>query len=400
MNTLRSTFLLLGIFFWATAAAASDAVSSTLIYSINVDDTANVLSPEARQRLTVRLDQFHQAGTPEGTIERDDFNVHLHICTLKTTKGSSPGKTVDTLYRNWRSGGEAGNYFERQVILFVFPQERQALFVAGAEIPPSVKQAVQATEPSLSAVFTGNMESALIAVIDRLAAALHLPADYHDAPPLPGGPGPVWGKLVWGRGMRTWTMSESEEQLVLQAVVNASRDAGHPIVLVQDPELRFFSLPERAEQMARAWPDRTILLLSNSTGSDMEVVLRPADAIKLRFSRETIHRIESEVVAAAKDAELDRTLIRVIGEVGAIAAGHPVAAWIPREHPIQALLGGRDASDDKRIKLGIGTFFKLVALILLLVWIWFFIKDPRQATVGLIFIIIDLFLGSGTSQRR
>ena len=389
MKSFRTGLLLLG--FLTVGAGTFRVNAGSVMESLpndQVRDDAGFLSPDARERVRARLNQFYSAGAPRGSAHRAN-DVQLYVYTVRNSGRSGPDRFLQDLYRSWRSvEKEQGTYVEREVILFVFQAERQARVISGKEIPPGIQEALKAVEPDLPSLFAGQPEEALLAVIDRLAALAGVPATYHDPPPVPADPGPLFGTIRPGEGDR---------DALVRAVEEASRRAGNNVVLVMNPELNFFPPRQRAEQLAAAWPGRTLLLICeypvNST--NVVVVLRPDDRLSGRFSKSEIDRLEREVVEAANGKELGRTLVRALGEIGALSAGQPLSTWSPWRHPLEALTGGRDASSDARFVGTVNGLFKLAFLIAGLVWLWFFIHDPREATVGLLYFLLSAFLGGG-----
>ena len=384
---IRAGLVLLGLLVSGegTLLADSAAIARSMPRG-RVTDEAGFLPPDARERAGMRLDQFYSAGAPRGQAHRPgDFQ--LQVYTVKSAGRSSPDRFLEELYRSWRSVAKTeGTYVEREVILFLFLAERQARVVAGNEIPPEIQRAVKAIEPDLPSLFAGSPEPARLAVVDRIAALAGVPSTYHDPPPVPTDPGPVFGRRRW---------SDTERAALAEAIGRASARAGHPIVLASDPELNYFTPRQEAEHLAAAWPGRTILLIGYypTDSTDLAVVLRPADSVSGRFPKPDLERIERQVLEASKGSELDRTLVRVVEEIGALSAGEAVTAWSPWRHPFEALTGGRDASSDARFLAAGNAFFKLALLVAILVWLWFFFHDPREATVGLLYLLLNAFLG-------
>jgi uncharacterized membrane protein YgcG len=388
MKPLRVGLLLLGLLSLGEGALRADdvAIGRTMPRGAVTDD-AGFLAPDAQERVLTRLRQFYSAGAPRGQAHRPgDFQ--LQVYTLKSAGRSSPDRFLEELYRSWRSVAKTqGTYVERQVTLFLFLAERQARVVSGNEISPEIRQAVKGIEPDLPSLFVGRPEAALLSVIDRIASLTGVPAAYHDPPVVPSDPGSIFGGWRWSDGVR---------EALSGAAAKASVEAGHPIVLASDPELNHFSPRQGAEHLAAAWPGRTILLLSHypTDSSELLVVLRPADQLASRFPKAQVERIERQVLEASKGDELDRTLVRLLGEIGSLAARQRLETWSPWKHPIQALTGGRDASSDARLVASVNGFFKLALLVAVLGWLWFFFHDPREATVGLLYFLLNAFLGS------
>lgn len=339
--------------------------------------------PRARQHVVTRLRQFEQA--PSSSVSGAASFVP-HVYTVSRATASSPDEAIEDISRSWRSQTK-DEFWEEDVILFVFPAARQARLVCGSKVPAHVRELLAPVAPDVVSIFAGEPEPALLAVIDRIAALLGIPADYKAPPPVPPEPPPIFGK--WPRGA-------SEEAGLAVAIEAASKEAGHSIVLVQNPDLRFFTPSERAEQLAAAWPGRIVLLLRREENVPIpKIVLHPADEVRSRFPREQIDRIEHEVAAAVVEDHLDETLTRVVKEIAALSAGKPLAAWNPWKHPVEWLLGGPDASSEtKRARIGFA-FFKLVALVAAVAWLAWFVRHPGDATVGLVAFIVE-----GFSTRR
>ncbi len=350
-----------------------------------VDDAA-FLSPEARQRVVTRLRQLEQA--PSSAVQDGGWYVP-HIYTVPGATASSPDEAIEELRRSWRSRAKDESW-EEDVILFAFPGARRARLVCGRDVPERVRELLAPAAPDVEAVFAGEAERGLLDVIDRIASLLGIPADYKAPPPVPPAPPPIFG---------TWPRGSSEAADLAVTIEAASKEAGRPIVLAQNPEMKFFGPSERAEQLAAAWPGRIVLLLRREEGVPAPaVVLRPADEVRGRFPREQVERIEREVAAAVLENHLDETLTRVVKEIAALSAGKPLTAWSPGKHPVQWLLGGPDASSRTKLaRIGFG-FFKLAALGAAVAWLVWFVRRPGEATIGLIAFIVAGF--STTRFRR
>ena len=366
-------------------APAGGAVIVNGLPTALVDDAA-FLPPEARQRVVTRLRQFEQA--PSSVVENGGWFVP-HIYTIVGTMASSPDEAIEEIRRSWRSRAK-DEFWEEDVILFAFPGARGARLVCGRDVPEHVRELLASASPDVEAVFAGDPERGLLGAIDRIASLLGIPADYKAPPPVPRTPPPIFG---------TWPRGASEAARLAVAIEAASKEAGHPIVLVENPEMNFFGPGERAEQLAAAWPGRSVLLLRREENVPAPAVaLRPADEVRGRFPRERVERIEREVAAAVLENHLDETLTRVVKEIAALSAGKPPAMWSPWKHPVAWLLGGPEASPETKLaRIGFG-FFKLAALGAAVAWVVWFVRRPGEATIGLIAFVVAGF--STTRLRR
>ena len=184
----------------------------------------------------------------------------------------------------------------------------------------------------LLAVFREAPEPGLVKVVDRIDRALSgLPKTYQASPPIPADPGFIYGNPPF---------AEADVRALSEAVERASREAGHPIVLVLNPAKGLEAPVERMEKLAAAWPGRTLVGVFTN---ERAALLHPADAVKARFSDADRRRIAAEIGRSLKRPTRARTLTRLVGEIGAISAGRPPAPWVAWKHPFRTIAGGQDA---------------------------------------------------------
>jgi hypothetical protein len=122
----------------------------------------------------------------------------------------------------------------------------------------------------------------------------------------------------------------------------------------------------------------------------VQIAIQPVDAGKARFDAATLKRFESEINEAQVRGKLMHAVARVVLEVGAIEAGAPVEKWNPWKHPIQAVTGGQDATDDERMNAFIEFLFGLGFVGVCFWWMWMFIGNPREALGALFFAALDV----------
>lgn len=182
-------------------------------------------------------------------------------------------------------------------------------------------------------------------------------------------------------------------------VANASQQAGHPVVLWVTSKEWDGAAATQADQFAAKWPDRTIMVV-NIYHLDATVAIRPAVEVKDRFEASTLKRIEDEIVVAMRKERLNVAMARLVGEVGAIAAGKPPEVWDSQKHPIQALMGGQDVSEkDKTTNALINIMAGLVLLGLFLWWLRIFLGNPKEALLGLAVLVVEGSLSSLSGGR-
>jgi uncharacterized protein len=182
---------------------------------------------------------------------------------------------------------------------------------------------------------------------------------------------------------------EARKELEL-AVADASRLAGHPIALFINPRNETGTSDQQAEKFAGAWPGRTIVVVNVLPSRDIQLAIRPIDAVQDRFDAPMRKRFDGEVAAAMLRGQWSHAIARVVREVGATAGGKTVEKWNPWKHPIQALTGGKDASDDERLNAFIEFLFGLGFLGLFFWWLWMFTGNPRAALGALFMAAVDV----------
>ena len=286
-----------------------------------VTDRAGLLPDESRERVEARLRKL---------TESHPF-VRVYVYLLPGADGRPPGDVTQEFYRRWKMRDrELGDGL---ATIFVFEKEHEARLFLGQGAPPGFESAVAGVGDDLLAVFREAPEPGLVKVVDRIDRALSgLPKTYQASPPVPAEPeGPVCGSLPY---------VEADLRALSEAVERASREAGHPIVLVLNPAKGLESPVERMEKLAAAWPDRTLVGVFTN---ERAALLHPADAVKERFSDADRRRIAAEIGRSLNRPTRARTLTRVVGEIGAISAGRPPAPWVAWKHPFRTLAGGQDA---------------------------------------------------------
>jgi uncharacterized membrane protein YgcG len=373
MKTFRGILL----FALLVSGTARDAMPQTNVadtYPMSqVNDDAKLLSSEVSERLNLRLKKLYKASNDK---------ISFDVCTLKSANGLSTEAAVADLYRRWKAEPSSGNA-DRLALIFVFAAERELRLFVGSDTPPELKLAVQDIAPRQIANFPQDVEPAIEQIINRIAANLHILPTH----PLPAVPeGPIYGKPNNDNSFQSVNIIEDGDlPIIADAIVKASLQARHPIVLVLNPEEGLNRSDQITKQIEATWPEQTLLFLYQA---DRDVVLRPAPELKSRFSEETIARIESEIVDATSGHKgntqgmLRRSLVRTAGEIGAIAEGHPRPAWHPWMHPLQKLAGGPDAEWTEGIIPGL---FLIALLALIGFFAVLFVKDPVGTTLGLLF---------------
>jgi uncharacterized membrane protein YgcG len=389
MTSLRSLLLCGMLVAPALNAAPQADPSDDFPYpTAYVMDIAHVLPPGADERLSVRLKQLYFASHEK---------VSLNAYTLRSARWGSPETVEQDLMRAWGAMPNIKDYADEVAVLFVFADERETRIFLGKSAPKELVTAVQGIEPQRVADVTQDVEPVLMGIIDRIAANLGIPATYHDPPPVPAATGEsIVGKPGTGAPLQTGNaFTDADLKTLATALEGASHEAGHPIVLVLNPETGLFSPQTISANLTAARPDTTLLILFQTTG---EAFLRPASSFKGLFSEESIGRIEGDLhdaMAIEKNnghGRLGRTLTRTVGEIGAIAGGHPPSEFTPQLHPLLMLAGGQDADWHDGI---IPALFLLAFLILFGFWFAWFIKDPVGALVGLVFFAVEGALGGG-----
>jgi hypothetical protein len=181
------------------------------------------------------------------------------------------------------------------------------------------------------------------------------------------------------------------------AVALASKQAGHPVALFINPKKETGTAAEQAQRFATAWPDRTIVVIAILPSNEVQLAIQPVDADKARFSAVMQKRFESEINEAQVRGKLMHAVARVVMNVGAIEAGAVVEKWNPWKHPIQAVTGGQDASDQERMNAFIEFLFGLGFVGICFWWMWMFMGNPREALGALFFAALDVGASAAVS---
>lgn len=194
-----------------------------------------------------------------------------------------------------------------------------------------------------------------------------------------------------------WAPGGEPDAALAQAVENASQKAGHPVVLWRLASAEENAADQYANQFATQWPDRTIMVV-NIYHLGSTVAIRPAAAAKERFTPATLERIAGEIQTAQRKDRLNLALARLVGEIGAIAAGETPEAWDEGKHPLQALMGGQDVPEDEKLRnAAINVAAGLLVLGLLAWWLRLFLGNPREALIGLFVLLVEGSVSSMSS---
>ncbi|MFI5120155.1 MAG: TPM domain-containing protein [Thermoanaerobaculia bacterium] len=333
-----------------------------------VTDEAGLFVPEARDRVAARL----------AKLEKWASFVKVYVYTLRSVNGVPVTDAMQELYRRWKMRDR--EMYDGLATVFLFGAERQARVMLGQGAPPGLEGAMPDIGRDLSAVLAPGSEppneAALLRVIDRIQEGLRGPTTWLDSPPIPDDP----GGSVYGNP----PFEETQARSLVEAVERASKASPHPVVLVFNPAKGLNTPLERTNKLEKAWPSRILLGVFTQ---EMSVTMAIPDDVKDRFTDEEKRRIGNEVDRAMTKGTLVRTLARVTGEMGAIAAGHPPAPWIAWKHPFQTLAGGQDETPlPPPLALGIG----IAALALAFWFLYALVTNPK---VVITVIAIDLVEG-------
>ncbi|MFI5182084.1 MAG: TPM domain-containing protein [Thermoanaerobaculia bacterium] len=308
-----------------------------------VTDNAQLLSSEARARLTERLERLRETSA----------FVRVYLYTLRSANGAPPPDATQELYRRWRMRDR--ELWDGLATVFVFRDEKKALVMLGQGAPARSEEALVGVTSDLAAIFGDDPEGALSRVIDRIDKSLEGDtSSWIDSPPVPAEPsGPVHGNPPFA--------DEGVTRGLEDAVRRASTPE-HPIVLVLNPAKGLDSPDQRSGRLEKAWPGRILLACYTS---DLSVTLAVPDALRDRFSDEQRSRLVQEIRAAMTNASYPRTLARIVGEIATLAEGRPLVPWVAWRHPLKTLGGGQD-EDPAPLAAGIG-----IAAVLLVLVLWF-----------------------------
>jgi len=348
---------------WSLAQPARPAAPAAW-----VTDDAGLFAPDARDRIAARL----------AKLKGFTSFVKVYVYTLRSANGGPVADAMQELYRGWKMRDR--EMYDGLATIFLFSEERQARVMLGQGAPPGLEGAMPDVGRDLSAVFAPGAgppnEAALLRVIDSIQEGLRGPTTWLDSPPVPDDP----GGSVYGNP----PFEEPQLRELSEAVGRASRISPHPIVLAFDPAKGLNTPLERTNKLEKAWPDRILLGVFTQ---EMSVTMAMPDDVKDRFSDEEKRRIGYEVDRSMTRGTLVRTLARVTGEMGAIAAGRPPAPWVAWRHPFQTLAGGQDEVPlPPLLALGIG----IAALAVTGWFLYALVTDPK---VVLTVIAIDLVEG-------
>jgi hypothetical protein len=181
-----------------------------------------------------------------------------------------------------------------------------------------------------------------------------------------------------------WAPERYPSPALNDAVANASQQAGHPVVLWVLSKKEPGSVVVLANRFAEKWPDRTLMLV-NDNQLTATLVLRPAAAVKDLFTPLTSGRMEVQMQEAMRLDRVELALARLVGEVGAIAAGQTPEPWDPKRHLLQSMMGGQDVAEkDKWGNLALTLLFPLAIIGLLAWWLRLFLGNPKEAILGLL----------------
>jgi uncharacterized membrane protein YgcG len=371
MKVVRGLVLLALLF----PALAVFAQTDDTFPTAQVSDEAHILGTDAEWRLVQRLHKFYK-------LSGDKVSIQVYV--VAGTKGRGPDAAIADLVGHWKSGPYAADV-DALTILFAFVDEHDLRLYLGSAVPPDVKEALANIAPQQLANVKTDLEPAIEKTIDTIAADLHIETA---APPAAHADGPIFGKPVNDSSVDSPNvLTDDDLPLIAGALGEASKEAGGPIVLLLNPE-RGVDRPEQVTRKIEAErPAETLLFLYQA---DKSAVLRPSPALSSHFSDATISGIETQLAGAMKykssPGTLRRALLRLIGDIGALGAGHPHSQWNPWMHPLQKLAGGVDAEWHDGIIPGL---FLLALLGLLSYVAVLFVRDPVGTTVGLFFMFAE-----------
>ncbi len=336
-----------------------------------VTDEAELFTPESRDRIAARLAKVK------------DFAsfVKIYVYTLRSANGMPVTDAMQELYRRWKMRDR--EMYDGLATIFLLGEERQARVMLGQGAPPGLEGAMPGIGGDLSAVLAPGAappdEAALLRVIGRIQESLRGPTTWLDSPPVPEDP----GGSVYGNP----TFEEAQLRALVEAVERASRISPHPVVLVFNPAKGMDTPLERANKLEKAWPGRILLAVFTQEAS---VIVAIPDDVKDRFTDEQKRRIGYEVDRAMTRGTLVRTLARVTGEMGAIAAGHAPTRWVEWKHPFQALAGGQDEAPlPPPLALGIG-----IAALSLALWVFYsLVTNPKIVLTVIAIDLVDGLIG-------
>lgn len=367
-----AAFLLVGLLAGPTAAGSPATSAPTFLVtppapSSFVMDEARLFSPETRRRIVERLKK----------LEGERTYVVVYVYTLSTTHGRPATEVAQELYRLWKMRDR--ELWNGLATIFVFSREREARLMLGQGAPPGIEESLAGAVGDLRAVFTEGPEAPLLRVIDRIEAGLAGAPTWLDSPPMPAEPGgPVWGNSPF---------EETETRALAEAVEGASRRSPAPIVLVLNPAKGMDSSHERAGKLEAAWPGRLILAVFTS---DFTVLLSIPDSLKDRFPDAEKQRISAEAYRAIARGTLPKTLSRLVGEIGAIAEGHPPSPWIWWKHPLEAIAGGQD---DEPVEPAVALGIAIVALLFVAWFLHLLITNPLAVVAFLAEGMVEGLIG-------
>jgi uncharacterized membrane protein YgcG len=339
-----------------------------------VSDEAHILGTDAEWRLVQRLHKFYK-------LSGDKVSIQVYV--VPGTKGRGPDAAIADLVQHWMAGPYATDV-DALTMLFAFVDERDLRLYLGSATPPEVKEALGNITPQQLANVKTDLEPAIEKTIDRIAADLHIETA---APPAAHTDGPIVGKPVNDPFNSPNMLTDDDLPLIAGALADTSKRTGSPVVLLLNPE-RGVDRPEQITRTIEAErPSETLLFLYQN---DKSAVLRPAPALRSRFSDAAISGIETQLAGAMQythsQGTLRHALLRLIGDIGALGAGHPHSQWNPWMHPLQKLAGGVDAEWHDGIIPGL---FLLALLGLLSYVAVLFVRDPVGTTVGLFFMFAE-----------
>jgi Beta-propeller domains of methanol dehydrogenase type len=343
--------------------------------STQVSDLAHILGPDAEWRLAQRLHKFY-------ALSGDKVSIQVYVAA--GTKGRGADAPIADLVQQWKSQ-PGGRDADTLTMLFAFVDEHDLRLYLGSGVPPAIKEALENITPQKLANVQTDLEPAIEKTIDRIAADLHL----ETAPPPAAQPeGPIFGKPVNdGSFDSPNVLADADLPMIASALAEASKDAGGPIVLLLNPE-RGLDRPEQITGTIEAERPAETLLFVYQT--DKSAVLRPSPALRSHFSDAAISRIETQIAGAmthkSSSGTLRRALVRLIGDIGALGAGHPRPEWNAGMHPLEKLAGGPDAEWRDGI---IPALFLLVLLGLLAYLGVLFVRDPVGTTIDLLFLLAE-----------
>ena len=380
-----SLLLAFGLLAGPAASAADGADAPPIFMALPpaptefVTDDAQILSSQARARLTAKLEQ----------LRRDSAFVNVYVYTLRSTNGPSATAAAQELYRRWKMKDR--EVYDGLATIFAFRDEKKALVLLGHGAPASIDAALADAPPDLEAIFGPDPEIALARVIDRIGKGLSAAesTSWLDSPPVPAEPsGPIYGNPDFADESATRTLEEA---------VRRASTPEHPIVLVLNPAKGMDSPQKRVEKLAAAWPGRIILAAFRS---DFSALLAVPDDLKDRFPQDQRDRLRSQVQKAMTNYYYPRTLARVVGEIGMLAGGKTPPPWVEWQHPLKTIGGGQD---EDAAPLALGVVIGLVLLFLVSFFLYMLVTNPKAVLlwigVNLAEAVIGgLFGGGGNSS--